>query len=298
MSEHRHKPIPESKQALVKQLSEDMKNARTILVASCKGLPGQQYHDIKKKLRSKASIRVARKSAVMRAIEATKKPALQNLKEQYGADCALFLSDVDPFELSGLLTDNQSATKAKTGDIAPYEIAIEPGPTDLVPGPAISELGAVGLKVAVKEGKLEIQNRAVVAKEGAVITDKVAGVLGKLGVSPMKVGFLPLAAYDSQDDKTYVGIRIDKAGAYEQLKEMISKALGFATKVGYVVKENVSYFISKAAQEEKALQALVGGKENAPVAAEEQPAAVQEETTAEAAQEVSTDSESTTKEDA
>lgn len=254
----REKPIPDYKLDLVSELSENMKNNRTVLIASCKSLPGQQFHDIKKQLRGKADVRFAKKSAVLRAIDSTGKGAMNELKEEFGADCVLFFSTLDPFALSGLLADSQSEAKAKAGDIAPYDIEIEPGPTELMPGPAISELGAVGLKVAVKDGKLEIMQGATVVKEGEEINDKVSGVLAKLGINPMKVGFLPLAAYDSEDDKTYVGIRIDKEGAYEELKDLIGKALGFSVSVGYPVKENISYFIAKANAEEKALEKLSG----------------------------------------
>jgi ribosomal protein L10 len=264
----RDKPIPEGKLALVKELSSKMKTSRTVLVASCKSLPGQQFHDIKKQLRGKAELKSARKSSVQRAIDSTGKGSMKELKEQFKSDCVLLFSEMDPFALSGLLTDSQSETKARAGDIAPYDIEIEPGPTELIPGPAISELGAVGLKVAVKDGKLEIIKGAVVAKEGTAITDKVAGVLAKLGINPMKVGFLPLAAYDSHDDKTYVGIRIDKTGTLESLRDLIKKALGFSVSVDYPVKENISYFISMAAAEEKAFEKIVGGEKKVDVSVE------------------------------
>ena len=82
--------------------------------------------------------------------------------------------------------------------------------------------------------------------------------MGKLDVSPIKVGFIPLAAYDSQDDKIYVGIKIDRAGTLEELRSLLGKALGFAVNVGYTSKETISYFISKAVREEKALEKLLG----------------------------------------
>lgn len=250
-------PIPEEKQATVKELAEKMKKARTILIASMRGLPSSQFHDIKKKLRGTAELSVAKKKAVFRAIDMTEKGALLHLKKEITADFVLFFSAMDPFELSGVLADSQSPTKARTGDLAPEDIAIEPGPTDLVPGPAISELSSVGLRVAVKEGKIEIMQGAVVAKKGAVIKENVAAVLSKLGMAPMRVGFIPVAAYDAKDDKVYVGITIDKAGTLETLREMISKSLGFAAKIGFPTKETISYFIAKAAGEEKAMQSIV-----------------------------------------
>src|SRR3989304_843249 len=248
--------VPEYKIKIVSDLADKIKKSRTLLIASTKGLPSSQFHEIKKNLRGKALIRVAKKTAVLRAIEAVGKPSLDKLRENIGADIALFFSDLDPFTLSGLLADNKSSAKARAGDIAPEDINVEPGPTSLVPGPAISELSGVGLKVAVEGGKLAIKLPHTIVRAGEVIKENVASVMEKLEIKPMKVGFDPIAAYDREDDKVYVGIRIDKNKAHEELKEMIKKALGFAVARGYVTKETVSFFIAKAGREEIALTNL------------------------------------------
>lgn len=247
----------EGKKKLVAELAKKMKNSKTVLIVSTKNLPSSQFHSIKKNLRGKVEIRVAKKSILVRAISATEKGALQNLKNYVTADVALFLSDLDAFELSGLLSENQSPTKAKAGDIAPEDIAIEPGPTDLIPGPAISELSSVGLKVAVEGGKLAIKQGATVARKGEPIKENVASVLSKLNISPLKVGFIPVAAYDSVSDKIYANIVIDKKSTLEELRLSIGKALGFAIKIGYICKETLSHLLAKASAEEKVIENLV-----------------------------------------
>ncbi len=259
----RDKPVPTAKKKLVDEIAHLMKTKRTVLVASIKGLPGLQFNEIKKQMRGKAEIRVAKKNIILRAIDKTEKGAIQELKKQLAADFALFFSDDDAFELSGVLSESQGPTKAKTGDIAPEDIDIEPGLTDLVPGPAISELSAVGLKIAVKEGKLEIVKGTKVVKAGEIINEKVAAVLGKLGIFPMRVGFIPLAAYDSKSDKVYSGIRIDKKATVEELKELVRKAFGFAVKMNYTTEETAKYFIVKAAREEKALSNIINSQNTA-----------------------------------
>lgn len=253
----REKKVPEYKIRLVKNLSDALKKSKTVLIASTRGLPSSQFHDIKKRLRGKAEIKFAKKSIMLRALEASGKSGLKKLEEHILADVAVFLSDLDAFALSGLLSDNQSATKAKAGDIPNEDIVVEPGPTDLIPGPAISELSGAGLKVAVENGKLAIKLQAVIARAGEPIKENVAGVMAKLGIMPMKVGFEPIAAYDSEADKVYTGIKIDKKGVLEELKACIAKALGFAAKIGYPTKETVSYFIGKAGREEKAIENLI-----------------------------------------
>jgi large subunit ribosomal protein L10 len=245
--------VSEAKKRMVKDLAQRMQRNRTVFLASSSGLPGRQFHEIKKKLRSVAEMKVAKKSSIVKAIESTGKGAMQNLKPHLSTDYVVIFSDLEPFELAGLLVDYQSLRRAKAGDIAPEDIDIEPGPTELVAGPAISELSGVGLKVAVKEGKLEIIKGATVAKKGDAIKANVASVLGKLNVSPMKVGFIPVAAYDGKDEAVYTGLVIDKAGALAHLKESIRKALGFAISVEYPTEKTIRYFITKAALEEKAL---------------------------------------------
>ncbi len=253
----REKKVPEYKLKIVSDLAAKIKDSKTVLVASTKSLPSAHFHSIKKNLRGKADILIARKSAMLRAIDSVDLAGLQAIKENITSDVALFLSDLDAFELSALLTDNQSPAKAKAGDIAPEDIVVEPGPTDLPPGPAISELSSVGLKVAVEGGKLAIKQPATIVRKGEPIKENVASVMAKLNITPLKVGFEPVAAYDSKSTKVYVGIKIDKKKTLEDLRVSIGKALGFAVSIKYLSTETIKFFFAKALAEEKAIQSLI-----------------------------------------
>ena len=250
----RNKEIPEYKLKTVDELVKIMKDSKTILIASTKKLPSSQFHDIKKKLRGVAEIRVAKKSLVIRAIELSKIKGLEKIKEVVTSDVALFFSKLDAFELSGVLTDNQSSSKAKAGDIAPEDIVVQPGPTDLSPGPAISELSGVGLKVSVEGGKLAIKLQATIVRAGEVIKENVASVMGKLGITPIKLGFEPVAAYDKLSEKVYIGIKIDKKEVLNSLISAIKEAFGFSVNVNYVTTENISFIIERAGREYLALE--------------------------------------------
>jgi large subunit ribosomal protein L10 len=260
MSEQRITKVPEYKKKIVAELVGLFKKSKTVLIASIKGLPDSQLQAIKKKLRGKAEIKIAKKTAFLRAITQSEKGALQHLKDKITADIVILFSDMDAFELSAFLTDNLSPAKAKAGDVAPEDINVEPGPTDLVPGPAISELSSVGLRVVVEGGKLAIKQGATVVKKGEKINEKVAGVLAKLNVEPMRVGLEPLVAYDSNSDKVYVGIKIDREKVYKELKESIAKALNLAVNLKILNEKTIGYFISKAGIEYLALEKKVGGQ--------------------------------------
>ena len=262
----RQKEIPASKLEKVEQLRAAMRSHTSLLIASTRKLPSPQFHEIKKKLRGKAEIAVAKKSLILRAIDAAQDTALQPLKEHITADIALFFSNLDVFELAGVLADNHGPAKAKAGDVAPEDIVVEPGPTDLVAGPAISELSGVGLKVAVEGGKLAIKQQATIVRKGETIKENVASVMGKLGIMPLRVGFEPIAAYDSREKKVYAGIKIDKKAALAELRDAIVRSKGFAVSITYLSSDTLRYILGKAWAHEKAIQALVDKSAGAPAA--------------------------------
>ena len=130
---------------------------KTILIASIKNLPGSQFQEIKKKLRGKAVVKVPKKNIILIAMDSSKNKELNELKEQIKESVAILFSKLDCFELSSEIESIKSPAKAKVGQIAPEDIEIPEGPTDLVPGPAISELGALGIKIQIDKGKILIK---------------------------------------------------------------------------------------------------------------------------------------------
>ena len=259
MIEKRQTPIPEYKLKAVKGLIKSIKENPTFLIASIRNLPGGQFQTIKQKLRGIAEVKVLKKSIVIRSISELAKTDkdIEGIKQYIKEDCALLMSNTDPFELSSFLLKNQSAAKAKIGQEVPEDIRVEPGPTDLVPGPVISELGALGIPIQIKEGKIEIKEAKVILKAGAKVTPAADGIMSKLGIMPFRVGFEPLAAYDSKEKKIYSSLKIDPEGTLVELKSAYSKALAFAVKLAYPAKETIGFIIAKANMHEKALAKLI-----------------------------------------
>lgn len=250
------KKIPEKKLKAVKELKNFLESKRTILISSIKGIPASQLQEISKKLRGKALIRVPKKNLILRAIEETKKEEYKELGEKITSDFAILFSDLEAYELSAELMKNKTPAKAKAGQIAPIDIEIPAGPTDLVPGPAISELGALGIQIQIQGGKIEIKEPKIVAKKDAKISEKVADLMSKLDIKPFTIGFIPLAAFDTKEKKLYLEINIDTEKALEDLKKAYSKALPFAVAIGYASKDTINFLLAKAASHEKALSKL------------------------------------------
>jgi len=249
--------VSEEKIAIIKELVELMKNKNTIMFASIKGLPAAQFQKIKKSLGKEVNIKVIKKRALIRAIDESGKEDLQKLKEYAKEDIAILISDSDAFELSETLSKNTSPVKAKTGQEAQDDIEIEAGPTSLPAGPAVSELGSIGLTVKINNGKIEILEPRVVVKKGKIINEEVAGVLGKLDMTPFSVGFIPLVAFDSASGNVFTQLNVDKEGTINEMKNMFAKLRSFAVNLGYISAETIGMLLAKAGSHEKALSGLV-----------------------------------------
>ncbi len=263
--------IPEYKKKLVGELADLSNNKKTILMTSIDSIPASQYQEIVKKLRGKAIVKVPKKNLAIRAFKDTKNQDLEKLETSVkeNSNFAILFSDLDAFELAGELLKNKTPAKAKPGQEAPEDIEIPAGPTDLVPGPAISELGALGIQIQIEKGKIHIKEPKVVAKQGEKISQGAADIMSKLDIKPFSIGFTPILAYDNDSKTLYLEIKINREEALNDLLYLYQKALPFAMNIGYVTGETARLMIGKAAGEERRLIKVITGEPEEPVAVQE-----------------------------
>ncbi len=254
--------VSEAKKDTVKELSELIKGKRTILIASIKNIPASQFQEISKKLRGKAIVKVPKKNLIFRALELSEDSKLKEIKEQIKENVAVLFSDMDCFELAAELVKNKTPAKAKAGQEAPEDIEVAAGPTELVPGPAISELGALGIQIQIDKGKIHIKEPKIIAKKGAKISSGAADIMNKLDIKPFTISLVPLAGYDSHEKKLYLDIKIDREKTIAELKRAFGRSLGFAVSIGYISKDTIAFLIQKAGRQEKAMQTIINAQTN------------------------------------
>ncbi|MDD5181815.1 MAG: 50S ribosomal protein L10 [Candidatus Nanoarchaeia archaeon] len=251
----RTKKLPEWKSRQVEQLAHDMQNAATVAVVDIKGMPGKQFHNLRAKLRKDVDIKVIRKTIILHALDklTTHKKNIEQLKEKLGSMPAVILSKEGPFQISKLFMENKAPTFAKAGDIAPRNIEIDEGPTPFTPGPMISELSGIGLKVKVDSGKIVVMQKSVVAKEGMPIKQEVADILVKLGIQPMEVGLDLNGAWENSFVFNADILHFDAKQYLANLSAAANMAFSLSVGLPYPTKENISILVSKAHNDAKAL---------------------------------------------
>ncbi|MEM5871639.1 MAG: 50S ribosomal protein L10, partial [Candidatus Aenigmatarchaeota archaeon] len=189
--------VSEKKKQIAQKLAEEIKKYSVIGILDMHKLPSRQLQEIRESLRGKALIKMAKKSTIKFAIEYSGIEELKKLESLLQNQPALLLSNINPFELARIIDASKSFAPAKAGDIAPKDIVVTQGPTNLKPGPVLGELQRVKLPVGVEGDKIVIKKDTVLVKQGEEITKPIADVLIKLGVEPIEISLNLLAVYDN-----------------------------------------------------------------------------------------------------
>lgn len=245
--------IPQWKQDLVKTLAGSISKCRTMAVLDMRNLPAKQLGSIRSKLRGKATIKMSKKSIISRALKEANKAGAEGLAEHVTGMPALIFSDLNPFELFAIIKQNRSSAAAKAGQIAPKDIIVPAGPTPFAPGPIISQLGALGIKGAIENGKVVIKSDTTVLKKGESVPAPMTAILASLGIEPMEIGLNLIAALE--DGQVYLSnlLDVDVGQFIASIQSAHSDAFKLSIERGILNSDTITFIITKAELDAKKL---------------------------------------------
>lgn len=254
------------KQNSLAEIKKLAKEYKIIAIADIKGFPADLFQKIRKKLTGKAVVKVTKTRIIQKMLEETqyKGTELEGFAQNM---CAVIFTNLDPFELYGLVKKNKGKTSAKAGQMAPVDILIPAGDTGLPPGPALTDLKNAGLKVKLQGSTIQISEDKVVAKRGEVISQPVASVLSKLNIKPIKVGLNITAVMQNKTLYLAQVLDIDEEQVFNNFRKAYLDALGLAMEIGYPTPETVKLMVQKAFRQSKAV--ALKAKISTPETAEE-----------------------------
>ncbi|MDD5417167.1 MAG: 50S ribosomal protein L10, partial [Candidatus Aenigmarchaeota archaeon] len=168
----------------------------------------------------------------------------------------IMITEMNPFKLYKVIDRNKTNMAAKPGDVAPIDIEVKAGPTDLMPGPAITTLAKAGLQSKVEGGKIAILKDKVVCKAGAVITVDLASVLGMLKVAPMPVGLNITSVYENGIIYGKDVLSIDDVKLTADIINAYRNSINLAVEIGFITKETVEIMIGRAVRGAMSLESL------------------------------------------
>ncbi len=232
----------------VKDLEKLIESSTTVGIVDISSLPSSMLQNIKKGLRGSAEIFVTKKSVIYKAIEATgkKKDKISELTNVKAHIPALIVSNESPFKLYKKIQKNKSEATAKAGDIAPKDIVVQEGPTNLPPGPAIAEFQKAGIKAAIQGPNIVIKETKTVVKQGEAINEAIVGILGKLNIKPMEISLNVAGIYEGGVVYGKDILAVDESAYVNRVVQAYRNAFNLAYNANYLTKDVVLLKLSDA----------------------------------------------------
>jgi len=245
----------QEKLGTVKEFTKLLEEYPIVGIVNMNNLPTKQLQNMRAQLRQTVVLRMTKRRLLKKAIENVKdkKKGIDQL-EQYmeGMPAMIFTKD-NPFALYKKLAKNKSKAPAKAGQIAPGDIEVKAGPTSFAPGPIIGELAQFGLKAGIDGGKVAIKVDAIVAHKGDIINEKLASILGRLGIEPMEIGLDLTAVYENGHIFTKQVLAVDETVYKNNLAQAGRWAFNLAVEAAYPAKDTIQVLVQKAFRDSKGL---------------------------------------------
>ncbi|MBN1792673.1 50S ribosomal protein L10 [Candidatus Woesearchaeota archaeon] len=245
--------VAPEKAKLVNDLVELMDKYPIIGVVNLQNLPARQLTDMRAQLRGKIVLFMTKKKLIKIALERSEKKGIRELEKYLKGMPAILLTDNNPFALFSLLKKRRSNAPIKGGQTTPKDIMVTAGPTGFAPGPVIGELGSFKIKAGIEGGKVIIKEDRLVAKEGEVVNDKLAGLLTRLGIEPMEIGLALTAVYENGEILPAKILDIDEKAFEANVRLAASEAFNLAIFAAVPSKDTADALIAKAHREARAV---------------------------------------------
>jgi len=260
-------PVRPKKAEAVEKVSTLAKKYPVLAVTSLSKVRASELMAVRKALRGHAEVFVVKNTlAVLGLQKAGIKNADQLLAHLTGQN-ALIFSTYDPFKLFLTLDKSKVYLPARAGDIAPDDILVPAGNTSLPAGPILSEFREAGIQTKIEGGSIWVNKDSVAVKKGVAITPKLASLLSKLNIKPIKAGVTIALAYE--DGLIYGGdvVAIDLEKYRGSLLDAYASSRALAILIGYVTKETAPDVLARAYREAVGLGVAAGfiTKETAPM---------------------------------
>ncbi|MCG2886814.1 MAG: 50S ribosomal protein L10 [Vulcanisaeta sp.] len=284
----RTKPYPEKKVRIVNELKELFSKYSTVFVIDIHGTPNRVIQEYRFWLRRRdARVIKAKNTLVLIALKQIFGNVDEKIEKIFTGENLLIFTNENPYELAKWIWENGVRREALPGDIAPFDLVVPAGNTNMSPGPIMSKFGKLKIPIKVQDGKIWVVRDTVVVKRGEKVSEDAAEILKKLNIKPifetLKIkaaiikGRYVIPSEELKLDARLYRSMIEDAVRYalnlavnvayptpEVLRISIAKAhieaLNLAVNARYIIPETIRYLISKAVTEANALAMAIAPK--------------------------------------
>lgn len=252
------KTYSKKKVQMYNNLIELTKQYKVIALIKMEKVRSTQLMQVRKNFRDQLKIMMTKNNVAKKALQAVDIRGMDKIMEALDGQRAFMFTNMDPFKLSLTLDKSKIYLPAKGGDVATDEIVIPAGNTGIPPGPVLSEFKEAKVPTKIDAGSIAVSEDTVVATSGDVISHKLAALLSKLNVKPIKAGMSIYLAIQDGVFYSNEDLRIDVDEARQELLASFKSALALAVNASYVAKESIEHLLRKAFSNARSLSINAG----------------------------------------
>mmetsp|Transcript_3638 Transcript_3638/g.7389 ORF Transcript_3638/g.7389 Transcript_3638/m.7389 type:complete len:313 (+) Transcript_3638:224-1162(+) len=180
-----------------KTLLSCFQNFKKMLVIGVDNVGSKQMSDTRHELRGKAQILMGKNTVIRKILRREQKadPGLSSLLEKIRGNIGFIFTNGDLIELRDKVLEKQDPAPAKTGQVAPCDVYVEPGPTGLDPGQT-AFFQALNIATKINRGAIEIISKVKMCTAGEKVSASAAGLLSKLKMMPFSFGIKVLYVFE------------------------------------------------------------------------------------------------------
>lgn len=244
---------PPKKTKMYSTLAELSQKHKVIAMVKMEKVRATQLMQVRKKFRNEMKILMIKNNIAKKSLANVKVKGLDKILEGLEGQYVMMFTNMDPFKLYLALDKSKIYLPAKGGDVASDEILVAAGNTGIPPGPVLTEFKEAKVPTRIDSGSVWIAEDTVVANPGDVISHKLASLLGKLGIKPIKAGMTINMALQEGVLYRYQDLRIDVDEIKQDIMASFNAAIALAVNVSYATKESIEHLLRKAFGNARAL---------------------------------------------
>jgi len=169
-----------------------------VLVVAADNVGSNHMQQIRKAMRGSATLLMGKNTMIRKAIRdhLEKTPELEGLLPHVRGNIGLVFTNGDLADVRTKLTELKVQAAAKAGSIAPVEVVVPAGNTNMEPTKT-SFFQALSIPTKINRGTIEIINDIHLLSVGSKVSLSQAALLQMLGIKPFQYGLKVLTVYDN-----------------------------------------------------------------------------------------------------
>lgn len=239
---------PKRKVDSLKSVQEMASKYDTIIVSKLFKVRAGQLMQLRKNFRNELIMVVAKNKITQIAFKNANVKNFDQFASKLDGQNALIFTNMNPFKLYLSLEKSKVNLPARAGDIATDEIVVPAGNTGIPPGPVLSEFKEANVATRIESGSIYVAKDSVVARPGDVISPKLAGLLSRLNLKPIKAGLSIFMASSGGLLLLQKDITIDLDQYRSDISNAVREAMAVAVEAAYPTPETLPLIISKASR--------------------------------------------------